>query len=775
MAKVRRIQIDKRLRVGGSTSGPAWLRVLTGRATRLGIVLALGACGVSLYGPEPLPYRLGQRIQSPVLARVDFDVPDPTTTEFERRKAREGAPSHYAFDPAAGHRVVASLRALMQGAAEQVSLDALHAADGALKVVDGAAYERVKAFTSGQTPEVIQAELDALSAALLTAYTARDVAREPRDPRSTADWIIVHGGSTEAQESRVVPLDKVAALEEPEKVRKLSESAAACLSEALRPAATALIQERLTSAPTLRYEADRTLREMGLAVDRIPEARFACKRGEAFVVPAAGVRSSVLTTREKELLEAHREAWAGYLRSEAPGAAAERNEARLQTAGRLTLVALVAIGLVVYLAQHHPRMLESRTKCWAFSLLVLCTLISARLLSVQWPDYRELTLAPALVCASAFAIFFPSRLAIGAMSILCVIVVLVSRESLTLLLTMATASSVMAFQLSAIRARTRILTAGLVTAVAAPLAGISGDLVGGESLAFALQSAGWGAACSLGAAFFVSGVLPFAEGFFRLATPLMLMQWRDSRQPLLQLLAREAPGTYQHSLTVSKLAEEACQAIGADDLLASVGALYHDVGKILKPEYFTENQTAQINLHSTLAPKMSLLIILAHVKDGVELAREYRLPPALIPFIREHHGTTLVRYFHNVAAERQPSIATGRHDRGVPEAEFRYPGPKPRTRETAVLMLCDGVEGAVRSLRDPAPGRIENVVHSILMDRLNDGQFDACEITLADLHKVEQALVKALCSLYHGRVAYPKAGEGGGRREAPPQPKPAAV
>jgi len=154
---------------------------------------------------------------------------------------------------------------------------------------------------------------------------------------------------------------------------------------------------------------------------------------------------------------------------------------------------------------------------------------------------------------------------------------------------------------------------------------------------------------------------------------------------------------------------------------------------------------------------MSLLIILGHVKDGIEMAKEYRLPRVLHQFVAEHHGTTVVRYFHHVASEKQPQIAQGKHDREVPEAEFRYSGPKPRSRESAVLMLCDGVEGAVRAIHDPTPSRIESMVHQIVADRLSDGQFDDCDITLKEISQVEDSLVKSLCGIYHGRVAYPKA------------------
>jgi hypothetical protein len=164
---------------------------------------------------------------------------------------------------------------------------------------------------------------------------------------------------------------------------------------------------------------------------------------------------------------------------------------------------------------------------------------------------------------------------------------------------------------------------------------------------------------------------------------------------------------------------------------------------------------------------MSLLIILGHVKDGIEMAREYKLPRVLHQFIEEHHGTTVVRYFHHMASERQPQIASGKHDRAVSEAEFRYGGPKPRTRETAIVMLCDGVESAVRSIAEPTIGRIEAMVHQIVMDRLNDGQFDDCDITLKEIRMVEDSLVKTVCSIYHSRMVYPKSRKE--RQEQPPQ------
>jgi len=324
------------------------------------------------------------------------------------------------------------------------------------------------------------------------------------------------------------------------------------------------------------------------------------------------------------------------------------------------------------------------------------------------------------------------------------------------MVTLFACGSATALLLNNIRTRTKIITSGLLTAAIAFFTAFAFGLINHQEVSFALSAAAYAAGNAVLAALIIQGALPFIERGFRVATALTLLEYRDANRPLLQRLAREAPGTFNHSLVLGTIAEKACEAIGADGLLAHVGSLYHDIGKIPKADYFSENQEAAINRHDQLAPTMSLLIILGHVKDGLELAREYGLPRVLYPFIAEHHGTTVVRYFHHVASEKQPRIASGKHDREVAEAEFRYPGPKPHSKETAVLMLCDGVEGAVRALAEPTAGRIESIVSQVMQARLKDGQFDECDITLRELHKVEETVVKSLCTFYHGRVSYPK-------------------
>jgi hypothetical protein len=263
----------------------------------------------------------------------------------------------------------------------------------------------------------------------------------------------------------------------------------------------------------------------------------------------------------------------------------------------------------------------------------------------------------------------------------------------------------------------------------------------------------WASCAGIAVAMFALAILPTVERLFKITTAMTLLELCDANKPLLRRLSQEAPGSFNHSLTVGIMAEAAGNAIGANGLLARVGAYYHDVGKLSKPQYFIENQIAgHPNRHDKLSPAMSLLIIVGHVKDGIELAREYNLPWTIHEFIAQHHGTTLVEYFFHAARQR---AAKDEDSAGVSETEFRYPGPKPQTRESAIVMICDSCESIVRSIEEPTAGRIESAVHNMIMKRLLDGQFSECDLTLHDLSVIEETLVRTLAGIHHGRVSYP--------------------
>jgi len=245
------------------------------------------------------------------------------------------------------------------------------------------------------------------------------------------------------------------------------------------------------------------------------------------------------------------------------------------------------------------------------------------------------------------------------------------------------------------------------------------------------------------------GVLPLFEYILQTATNISLLELADSNHPLLQRMVLEAPGTYHHSLIVGNLSDAACVAVGANGLLARIGAYYHDIGKLQKPEYFIENQDFKKNAHDELTPTMSKLIIMNHIKEGLELAKKYSLTPVLSDFIQQHHGKSLVYYFYRRALEDKEE------NQEVAEEGFRYPGPKPNTKETAVVLLADSVEAATRSLKDPAPDKIVETVHKVINNKFIDGQLDECELTLKDIEKISSVFIKILNGIYHSRVNYP--------------------
>jgi len=346
--------------------------------------------------------------------------------------------------------------------------------------------------------------------------------------------------------------------------------------------------------------------------------------------------------------------------------------------------------------------------------------------------------------------------------------------NINLFLTMTAGAITCCFSLREIRTRMKLLKVSTLAAVmvfitAASLAYLALLAKGSQPtgvLARELQPADVGdvfkiAGLHAGAAFLVGlliqSLLPLIEKVFRIATSMTLLDYSDANQPMLKRLAMEAPGTFSHSLLIGSIAEAAAEAIGRNGLLCRVGAYYHDVGKINKAGYFIENEVGSASRHKELSPTMSHLIIVGHVKDGIEMAKEYSLPNVLRQFIETHHGTTLIEHFYSEAQKRNTKNSKKKTVDVLPESEFRYPGPKPLTKEAAIVMLADTVEGAVRSLPEVTSTKIEAVVHNMAMKRLQDGQFDECDLSLRELSQIEASISKTLAAHYHGRITYPKA------------------
>jgi putative nucleotidyltransferase with HDIG domain len=256
------------------------------------------------------------------------------------------------------------------------------------------------------------------------------------------------------------------------------------------------------------------------------------------------------------------------------------------------------------------------------------------------------------------------------------------------------------------------------------------------------------ALCGMSVAAVVSLILPVIEYFFKVTTDISLLELLDLNQPLMKNLMVTAPGTYHHSVIVGNLAESAAEIVGANPLLARVSAYYHDIGKIKMPEYFVENQSSTVSKHDKLTPHMSSMIITNHVKEGIELARTYKLPEPIIEIIEQHHGTMLISYFYQKAKEREGN--------GTPaEQDYRYLGPKPQTRVAALVMMADSVEAASRVLADPTPARIASLVDRIINHIFLEGQLDECELTLKDIHEIKKRFTYILTGIFHKRVDYP--------------------
>jgi hypothetical protein len=252
-------------------------------------------------------------------------------------------------------------------------------------------------------------------------------------------------------------------------------------------------------------------------------------------------------------------------------------------------------------------------------------------------------------------------------------------------------------------------------------------------------------------AILVVGILPALETLFGIITDMTLMEYTDPSSDLLRKFAMEVPGTYQHSLVLGNLAEVCAQAIGANGLFCRAATLYHDIGKANNPQFYTENQQGAVNIHQLLTPLESAQVIISHVTDGVEIARKARLPQSFIDIIREHHGTTLVYYFYRKQLELK-----GNRLEEVDEAQFRYPGPRPRTKESAIIMICDSVEAATRSLEEINEHTLTELVDRLTKEKAEDGQLNDCQLTFEELSKIKNTLVKTLLLSHHVRVKYPK-------------------
>ncbi|MBC7075889.1 MAG: HDIG domain-containing protein [Syntrophomonadaceae bacterium] len=425
--------------------------------------------------------------------------------------------------------------------------------------------------------------------------------------------------------------------------------------------------------------------------------------------------------------------------------------------GTVLFVFLTFLLTIEFLRRYYREIYEKDMLMLLIGIIFVIVLLIARFLTIiKFSDQPEINaligyLAPVGAGSMLIAILLDNRLAYFLTTIMAFYVgFLNAGNQLFYAVTAFVGGTVGIFQVYRVNQTSDLARSGLYIGLANIITIITFLFIG-ENLTINVVAVGAliGAVNGILSAILMIGALPYLETAFSITSMIKLLELSNPNHPLLKKLLLEAPGTYHHSLMVGNLAEASAEAIGANPLLVRVGAYYHDIGKVKRPDYFVENQMGFDNPHENIAPALSALIIISHVREGVELAREARLPQVIIDFIEQHHGTSLAKYFYNRALEED-------RDGHVSEESFRYEGPKPKSKEVALVMLADSVEAAVKSLEDTAPEKIRNTVRMIIRDKLNDGQLELCDLTFKDLDVIANHFYKVLEGVYHKRIEYPE-------------------
>lgn len=407
------------------------------------------------------------------------------------------------------------------------------------------------------------------------------------------------------------------------------------------------------------------------------------------------------------------------------------------------LIALVMTIQWVYIRKFNREIFNNLSKLGLINIFTCMFVIFARVLSKQ-PFLIPLACIPML-----FTLLIDGKLSLVVNGLTCILISCAVEFNVEItLLTIINVLSI-SIILKKMQQRNDILYSVLYVSIINVILTFSAGVLLSNNTVDVVKKAGFSLVGSILSGVFTIGFLPFFESTFDIVTTIKLLELSNPNNPLLKRLLMEAPGTYHHSVLVGNLAEMAAEQVGGSPVLARVASYYHDIGKIKRPYFFKENQLGNDNPHDKINPNLSTLIITAHVKDGIELAEEYKIPKVIRDIIEQHHGTTLVKYFYITMKNSMENPEE------IKEEDFRYPGPKPESKEAAIIMLADSVEAAVRSINDPTKGKIEEMVNNIIKGKLNEGQLDNCDLTLKDIDKIRNSFVKILLGIYHQRIEYP--------------------
>jgi len=727
--------------------------------------------------PQPrLPVHKGEPATHPILARVDFNYVDDGVTATVR--SLEGwlrVPGVYRPDA----RPVAALRESLSSLVGEIA----------------------KAQTLEQVPEAVRTEWKVTPE--MFGLLRKPLAEKPENLAAAQQAV------TKALESLAAPLDVPIASDEDyqravarlERIRELRDKLPAGLPPEVAPVQEPAVAQisvlTAEDAPPVRIDlkdvctpsqADRVERRIERLIEA-PLGPIFGDKGVALLAAAMAPRLgptlaydktttenlraeaqdavqpvSMLLRKNATLVEAGKEITDSDIRlleQEQKARRAALGWARIVLAwvGAAMILSLIVLLQAVYTVRYQRSVSRSFPRSLMLVLLCLVVLGGAKAVA-QGRGPAELSALLVVVAAMIVTIAYTQVYALGLTWSLVFLVAMATQADLDWAITAAVGTSVAILALGEINNRTKLIRVGALAGLAffAARLGVGlwrFDYTGAALWKTIFPMVVWPSllefCVGLAAGVLTLAILPYIERAFGIVTNISLLELCDVNQPALRRLAMEAPGTYTHSLLIGSLAEEAAESIGANGLLARVGAYFHDIGKVARPRYFVENWQEDEEVHPGPSPEVNAEILMNHVKDGLEMAGRLGLPPVIRQFIAEHHGTTAVSRFRRPAGSRRtPSAGLA-----PPEAPpVRYPGPKPRSPETALVMLADAVEGATRSLPERTAPKIGETVHGIVMNRLLDGQLDRSGLTLTDLRTVEETLTKTLLSVYHGRIPY---------------------
>jgi len=726
-------------------------------------------------GTPPFAFRRGDVPRRKIIARVDFRKEDEAETEKKKQEARRTAEAVYENNPRLLEEVRQGLTNKVASLVQAESYDAMQAKPelksawlelspplmSRAETEERQRYDALRTyFTSGMDNNRFDEAIKRSLAPLEKNGLLKEL-KHPPDQGSQVSILVYPTGNkrlTHRVQVDDVRTDKAkASLRQRLDTDLKSQGGMIENASVVADLAYTWLESRLPE--TLTYDQTASADEAARAVDAVQKVMIEYKAGMAELAPGG----KPLGDPEIELLRREYDEWIKQLKA---------RDILSRSFATLGMYLALAILCGFYIYHRRPALLTDFR-----SYVTLMTSVVAAV-SLGWffsEDNFRAEIIPLLIFGMTAAIAYEKELALLLSAAIALILSFALDQGIAQFVILVSSVAAAILLLRRIRSRTKLIYVGAFTGLVVMLTTIGvgtlvGQAFGATTRAISWTSqhlgqyhdsffvtlvlgAGWSGFCSLLAGVLMTGLLPFVERVFDVQTDISLLELGDVQHPLLQELVRRAPGTYNHSINVASIAETAADAISANGLLVRVGAYFHDIGKMLKPSYFVENQGPEGSRHESLQPAMSTLVIIAHVKDGADLAHQHHLPQSIIYFIEQHHGTTLVEYFYRREAQRlKDDPDAGELD----ETTFRYPGPKPQTKEAGVLMLADVVESASRALIDPTPARIESLVHDLAMKRLLDGQFDECGLTLSELHTIEDSLVKSLTAVYHGRVKYPE-------------------